>query len=76
MLIDSLVFLIPIYLWVGFMGGGSYVNVLHGLLEQEDLASYEKESAISLSLMFNDSGILLASIASLVLDNTFFDFKK
>ena len=76
MYIESLLILCPIYVWVGLMGGGAYVNVVHGLLEKEDLALEEKESAISLSLMFNDIGILLASILSLLLDNLYFDFEK
>ena len=57
------------------MGGGSYVNVLHGILELKTLKKTEKESAISLSLMFNDTGILLASIASLFLDNFYFNIR-
>jgi len=75
MYVENLYVLCPIYFWVGLMGGGSYVNVVHGLLEKQDLAMDEKESAISLSLMFNDLGILLASILSLLLDNLYFDFK-
>lgn len=75
MYVENLLILCPLYIWVGLMGGGSYVNVIHGLLEKEDLALEEKESAISLSLMFNDIGILLASMLSILLDNMYFDFK-
>lgn len=50
------------------MGGGSYVNVLHGLIDMETLKQSEKESAVSLSLIFNDSGILLAAIVSIIFD--------
>ena len=49
------------------MGGGSYVNVLHGIRELKTLTDQEKESAMSLTFMFNDSGILVASIFSIVL---------
>ena len=60
----------PLTVVVGLMGGGSYVNVLHGILELETLDKSEKEMAISLSLLFNDTGILLASVVSIVLGNT------
>ena len=58
------------------MGGGSYVNVMHLILEHETLLKKEKESALALSLVFNDTGILIASIFSLVMDNTLFQMAK
>jgi battenin len=73
MFIESLHLLCPILVWVGIMGGGAYVNVLHNILELKTLRKTEKESAISLCLMFNDTGILLASVASLLFDNYFFN---
>lgn len=66
----SLYIMAPLTVVVGLMGGGSYVNVLHGILELETLDKSEKEMAISLSLLFNDTGILLASVVSIVLGNT------
>ena len=54
------------------MGGGAYVNVMHNLLEMKELESNEKESALVLSLMFNDIGILGSAIFTLVMDNTLF----
>ena len=65
---QSLGVLCPVFLFVGIMGGGSYVNVLHNLIDMPTLKQSEKESAVSLSLIFNDTGILLASIVSIVLD--------
>lgn len=76
MMVESLLILCPLFVWVGLNGGGAYVNILHMMLQKEDLASNEKEVAVNLTLMFNDSGILLASIVSLILDNYYFDFKK
>ena len=64
----------PLLLWVGLMGGGSYVNVLNCILELETLDKTEKEMALSLSLLFNDSGILLASVFSLILSANIFKF--
>ena len=67
---DSLYVLCPLLVFVGLMGGASYVNVLHGILELETLDKTEKESAMSLSLLFNDTGILLATTFSIILSNT------
>jgi battenin len=70
MLVESLWILCPVLIFVGLMGGGSYVNVLHQILELETLDKTERESAMSLSLFFNDLGILNASVVSIVLSNT------
>ena len=69
---DSIKIMLPMLIWVGLMGGASYVNVLHAMLELETLDKRERESAMSLSLFFNDLGILCATIFSLILANTLF----
>ncbi len=76
MYVQTLLALCPVLVWVGMMGGASYVNVLHGILELKTLNKQERESAMSLSLFFNDFGILSASAFSLILANTIFDPKK
>ena len=73
MYFESLWVMCPLTVWVGLMGGGAYVNVMHEILELEALDKSEKESAISLTLFFNNFGIFLAAIFSLLLDNTIFD---
>ena len=70
--VDSVFVLAPMFVWVGLMGGAAYVNVMHNILEDKELLKSEKECALALSLIFNDSGVLLASIFSLVMDNTVF----
>jgi hypothetical protein len=35
--VDSLFVLCPLLIWVGFMGGASYVNVMHNLLDLKTL---------------------------------------
>ena len=40
--------------------------------EKKDVDKREKESAMSLSLFFNDFGVLFASILSLILEHTLF----
>ena len=72
MYVTSLYVIAPVCVWVGLMGGGSYVNVLHGVLTLETLDKTEREMAITLSLVFNSAGIVLASLFSLALSNTIF----
>lgn len=71
-MVENVWILAPACIWVGLMGGASYVNVMHSILEHKTLLKQEKESALALSLVFNDTGILLASIFTLVMDNTLF----
>ena len=59
-------------IWVGFMGGAAYVNVYHNLLDLPTLKKTEREVALVLSLMFNDTGVLLSSIVTFILDNTIY----
>jgi hypothetical protein len=70
--IENVYVLAPMFIWVGLMGGGSYVNVMHRILNHETLLKEEKESALALSLVFNDTGVLIASIFTLIMDNTLF----
>ena len=58
------------------MGGAAYVNVMHNLLKLETLKKTEKEAAIVLSLVFNDTGVLMASIFTIIMDNTLFKSSK
>lgn len=74
--ITSLGFLCPLFIWIGLMGGGSYVNVYHIILESKTLRPNEKESVMIISQMFNDIGVLSSAIFTLVIDNTLFSTKK
>jgi hypothetical protein len=53
--------------FVGFMGGASYVNVLYNIRESEELDIKEKELTMVMSTCFNDLGMFLASITALIL---------
>lgn len=68
MFVESLKVLVPLYIWIGLMGGGSYVNVMHNILGLDTLKKKEKEIALVLSLMFNYTGVLLAAIFTLISD--------
>jgi hypothetical protein len=73
MFLESIYALAPIFIWTGLMGGGSYVNVMKNLLDLETLnGKEERDVALVLSLMFNDCGVLLAALFTLVVDNTIF----
>lgn len=54
--------LCPMFVWVGFMGGGAYVNIMHNMLELDTLKKEEKEVAVSFSLILVDAGCMMASI--------------
>jgi len=69
--VESIYVTAPLTVWVGFMGGASYVNVTHGIRELNTLKLGEKESAMSLCMLFNDTGIFFASGFSLILGSTF-----
>lgn len=53
--------------FVGLMGGASYVNIMYRIRESETLARDEKELTMTMSTTFNDIGMLGASITALIL---------
>jgi len=52
----------PIMVWVGFMGGAAYVNVMHNILDLPSLKKEEREVALVCSLVLNDLGVLASAI--------------
>lgn len=58
--------------FVGMMGGTLYVNVLYNIVSSKTLDFNDKELAMIMCTIFDDLGILSASIFSLILDNTIF----
>lgn len=68
---DSIYAIGAMVFFAGLMGGASYVNVLHNIRELKTLNQSEKESAMSLTLLFNDTGILSAATFTLIVSNTF-----
>ena len=63
-------------IWVGFMGGAAYVNVMHNLLDLPSLKKTEREVALVLCLMFNDTGVLLSAIFTQIVDVTLYSSDK
>ena len=58
--------------FVGLMGGASFVNVIYQLKNSQKLQKTEKELAMNLLSMFDDLGILSAAITALILTLTAF----
>ena len=58
--------------WVGLMGGCSYVNVLYGILESTKIEKKDKEMAINIVSMCNNIGVLSAAATALVLEVTIY----
>jgi battenin len=57
---------------VGMMGGTLYVNVLYNIITSRTLDYNDKELAMIMCTIFDDLGILTASLTALALDNTLF----
>lgn len=60
---------------VGLFGGASYVGCFHFLLETKSIDSKLKELCVNIGTIFNDLGILSASITVLIVDNTIMKVK-
>lgn len=58
--------------FIGLMGGCSYVNVMYLIIHSNRLKKNQKELSVMLCSIFNDFGILSASIFALILSNTLF----
>lgn len=59
-------------IFIGLMGGASYVNVMYLVLDSKVLKKTEKELAVMTTCIFCDIGVLFATITSLILSNTLF----
>lgn len=56
-------------IFVGLMGGAAYVNAYYEIRESERLDVKQKELTMVMSTVFNDAGMLLASITALIMTN-------
>jgi hypothetical protein len=66
----SLWVLCPIFIWIGLMGGCSYVNIMHNFLKRDVLRKEEKEIAISFALVVVDCATTLSAIFAIVMTQT------
>lgn len=60
---------IPLMLWVGLMGGASYVNVMYMILSSGKVEFQYKELVMNVSLMNNNAGIIMAALLAMAVDN-------
>jgi hypothetical protein len=58
------------FIWVGCMGGSSYVNVIYKIKNSPKLEKTERELAVMMLMVFNDVGIFSASVLALILSTT------
>jgi len=57
---------IPLMLWVGLMGGCSFVNCIYNILSHTKLKKKDKEIVLNAAGLFIDVGVLAASVSALV----------
>jgi hypothetical protein len=56
-------------LWVGLMGGGSYVNINYLVVSGSFLPQNCKELCMNINSMVNNIGIMFATILAMVVSN-------
>ncbi|MCQ2820914.1 MAG: battenin family protein [archaeon] len=54
----------------GLMGGSSYVGCLYYLMNTDTIEPKLRELCLNIGTIFNDLGIVLASVTTLIVDNT------
>lgn len=57
--------------YVGLLGGASYVNVFYRLLHDDDIPEEDRELCINLAAIVTTAGITLSSLFTLLIDATF-----
>ena len=61
--------------WVGILGGLCYSNVFNCLLKSNEISKYFKEAASNLVLIMANFGIILASMATILIDKYLISFE-
>ncbi len=69
-MISSLWLAFANFIIVGLMGGSSYVGCYYFILNDSNIEDNIKELCVNIASMFNDCGILLASISVLIFNET------
>ena len=62
--------------FVGLLGGASYVLCFYKLLSDEKTPMKMKELSVNIVTIFNEMGIILSSLVILLADNTFMKFEN
>ena len=59
-------------IWVGLMGGASYVNIFYQVLKSSKIAKSEKEISINFISIINDFGVFISSFVVILLNYTIY----
>jgi hypothetical protein len=76
MIIPNYYIMFAVMIWTGLLGGGAYVNALYMIRTSEILPRKYRELGGMVCTVFNDVGILTASITSLILEQTLYSDVK
>ena len=71
-IVDNYYIMFAVMIWTGLLGGGAYVNVLYCIWTTDSLPWKYRELGVMICTVFNDLGILTASITSLILEQTLY----
>jgi len=63
--------LFGLMVYVGLLGGGSYVNIFYLVLNDPKIAPIDRELCVNITAIFVNVGITLSSVFILIMDNTF-----
>lgn len=63
--------LFALMVYVGLLGGGSYVNIFYLVLNDPLIAPIDRELCVNITAIFVNVGITLSSMFILLMDNTF-----
>lgn len=63
--------LFALMVYVGLLGGGSYVNVFYLVLNDPKITAADRELCVNITAIFINVGITLSSAFILLMDNTF-----
>lgn len=55
--------------WVGLMGGGSYVNINYQIVSESVLPANGKELTMNINSMTNNMGIMVATLCAMGISN-------
>jgi battenin len=62
---------LPMMVFVGLLGGASYVNIFYNLLNDDEYPEEDRELIINMAALMINFGIIMASVFTLVMDATF-----
>lgn len=68
--LDNCIVMFGLTLFIGLLGGASYVLCFYMLLNDKKTPEKMKELSVNIATIFNDVGIFFSSLCVLIFDNT------